>query len=163
MKRYLISFLVLLLIMVSFACKPVSNDQIIRSGINQFIDGWHLAAAGADTAFFDYLSDDAIYIGTDAKERWTKDEFKSFAMPYFLKGSAWDFKPRERMVYLGDNGKIAWFNETLDTWMGVCRSSGVLELDAEKNWKIKHYHLSCTVPNEKIRDFIDLMNRKESL
>jgi hypothetical protein len=41
--------------------------------------------------------------------------------------------------------------------MGVCRGSGVLEKTAS-GWKIRQYHLSVTVPNEVIRDFIKLID-----
>ena len=140
------------------------SAQSAESLIDTLLNQWHKAAANAQLeSFFAPMHADFVYIGTDATERWTKDEFYRFSKPYFDQGKAWDFKPIERKIYFSADGKMAWFNETLDTWMGVCRSSGVLELDAEKNWKIKHYHLSCTVPNEKIRDFIDLMNRKGSL
>ncbi len=156
-------FFVLLFTGIFASCSGQTKQENERILINQLVDEWHLAAAEADTLFFDFLAPDAVYIGTDASERWTKEEFKAFAMPYFLKGKAWDFKPIERAVYFGNQPDMAWFNETLDTWMGVCRSSGVLVLDRDKKWKIRHYHLSCTVPNEKVKEFIGLMNRKDSL
>jgi hypothetical protein len=40
--------------------------------------------------------------------------------------------------------------------MGVCRGSGILENTAQ-GWKIQQYHLSVTVPNDLIRDFITLV------
>ena len=126
--------------------------------INVFMDKWHKAAADTDTElFFGSMADSAIYIGTAATERWNKQEFYSFAKPYFDKGKAWDFKPIERAVYFSDDKNFAWFNETLDTWMGVCRGSGVLTRDKSGIWKLAHYHLSVTVPNEKIKEFIKLM------
>jgi hypothetical protein len=44
--------------------------------------------------------------------------------------------------------------------MGVCRGSGVLE-KTKQGWKIKQYHLSVTVPNDLVRDFISLVDRFE--
>lgn len=126
--------------------------------IHDFIDQWHLAASRADEeAFFGAIADDGIYIGTDAHERWTKTEFLAFAKPYFDRGQAWDFKPRERDIHQSADGRLSWFSELLDTWMGVCRGSGVLEKTAS-GWKIRQYHLSVTVPNEVIRDFIKLID-----
>jgi hypothetical protein len=139
--------------------KHFNDDAIIDSLINN----WHLLASEADTAFFNFMDSDAIYIGTDATERWTKKEFKAFAIPYFEKGKAWDFKPIERKIYFSGDKNLAWFNETLNTWMGVCRSSGVLEKDNFGNWKLKHYHLSCTVPNEKVKQFIELININDTV
>lgn len=131
------------------------------SDINKFIDAWHLAAAKADAAtFFGSMADDAIYIGTDASERWTKSEFVTFAKPYFDKGKAWDFKPRERDVHVTSDKQNVWFSELLDTWMGVCRGSGVLVMTPQ-GWKLQQYHLSVTVPNAIIKDFITLVDNFE--
>ena len=125
--------------------------------INRLMNNWHKAAAEANgDTFFNFMDDDCIYIGTDATERWTKQEFVKFAKAYFDKGKAWSFEPIERQVYFSRNKKTAWFNETLNTWMGVCRSSGVLEKKKGK-WKLKHYHLSVTVPNDKMKEFIRLV------
>ena len=129
--------------------------------VNQFIDAWHLAAAKADaTTFFGSMADDAIYIGTDASERWTKTEFVAFAKPYFDRGKAWDFKPRDRDVHVTSDKQNVWFSELLDTWMGVCRGSGVL-VRTPLGWKIQQYHLSVTVPNAIIKDFIALVDNFE--
>jgi len=129
--------------------------------INNLMDNWHKAAAKADTiVYFNSMDDNAVYIGTDATERWTKQEFYKYAIPYFRKGKAWDFKPIERKVYFSNDQKFAWFNETLDTWMGVCRSSGVLTKTGN-SWKIKQYHLSVAVPNESIKDVIETIKKTE--
>lgn len=125
--------------------------------LNTMINIWHKAAADANAQiFFDFMADDCIYIGTDPTEYWTKKEFVKFAKPYFDRGKAWHFKPIERHIYFSRNHKTAWFDETLNTWMGLCRSSGVLKKQ-KKQWKIVHYQLSVTVPNDKIKDFIQLM------
>ncbi len=132
--------------------------QTETENINNLIDSWHKAAAEADAKiFFGTMAQDAIYIGTDSTERWTKSEFEAFAKPFFERGKAWDFKPIERGVYFAADKNTAWFDETLQTWMGVCRASGVLTKSSENKWQIAHYHLSVTVPNEKIQLFIGLM------
>lgn len=118
--------------------------------IDQLLNAWHQAAAQANAkAYFGAMSDDAVYIGTDAGENWTKKQFQAFAQPYFDRGKAWDFKPLQRHIYLSPDGKTAWFDELLDTWMKICRGSGVLQKE-KGQWKIKHYVLSTTVPNELI-------------
>ncbi len=126
--------------------------------IDALINNWHKAATNANApAFFGFMADDCIYIGTDPTEHWTKNEFVKFAKPYFDKGKAWDFKPIERHIYFSGNHKIAWFDEILNTWMGICRSSGVLQKQ-KRQWKLVHYQLSVTVPNDKIKDFIQLID-----
>lgn len=125
--------------------------------LNDFLDRWHKAASTADAkVFFDSMADSAIYIGTDATERWNKASFQAFAKPYFDEGKAWEFIPYDRKVNITSDGKTAWFSELLKTWMGVCRGSGIAR-KTPKGWKIEQYHLSVTVPNEIIRQFIDLV------
>ena len=98
----------------------------------------------------------AIYLGTDASKRWTKAEFYEFCKPYFDKGKAWTFIPHKRTIYFNSAGNIAWFEENLDTWMGICRGTGVLEYNKNK-WKIVHYNLTVTIPNTVIKDYIKLL------
>lgn len=124
--------------------------------INTLLDNWHLAATNANLdTYFSVFDNEAIYIGTDASERWTKDEFYSFCKPYFAKGKAWDFKAFDRKIYFSEDGKTAWFNELLNTWMGVCRASGVLNMKDDE-WKISHYQLSVTVKNENMKQFLEI-------
>lgn len=135
--------------------------QDTRKEINDFIDAWHLAAARADaTLFFSSMDEDCIYIGTDATERWTKSEFLTFAKPYFDRGKAWDFKPYDRDLHVSETGHYVWFSELLTTWMGTCRGSGIL-VRSEGKMKLKQYHLSVTVPNDIIKDFISLVDQWE--
>jgi hypothetical protein len=126
--------------------------------INLFIDQWHEAASHADfKAFFGSMAEESIYIGTDAKERWTKPEFMAFAKPHFDKGTAWSFKPYNRDIHVSADGHYVWFSELLATWMGVCRGSGIIHKTAG-GWQVEQYHLSVTVPNEMIKDFISLVD-----
>jgi hypothetical protein len=132
-------------------------SQTDTVAIHTFIDNWHLAATQANAkSYFDAIADKGIFIGTDATERWNKTQFYAFSKPYFDKGKAWDFKAYGRTVHVSNDGRFVWFSELLTTWMGVCRGSGVLEKTAQ-GWKIQQYHLSVTVPNDLVRDFITLV------
>ena len=147
--------LITLALLISFsACQnKIKTDRKI---LHTILDNWHMAASNANIdAYFSALDDQAIYIGTDASERWTKSEFFNFCEPHFKKGKAWDFKVFDRKIYFSEDGKTAWFNELLNTWMGICRASGVLILK-DGNWKISHYQLSVTVKNEKMKQFIEI-------
>jgi SnoaL-like domain len=149
----IIWFLVFFVTTVNIVSAQHSHDEI-----NKFIDNWHQAAGRADaTVFFGGMDEQAVYIGTDATERWTKTEFVLFAKPYFDKGKAWDFKPYDRELHVTSDAKMVWFSELLSTWMGVCRGSGILAMTPQ-GWKIQQYHLSVTVPNDLIRDFITLVD-----
>jgi ketosteroid isomerase-like protein len=138
-------------------CTVFANAQNNETTkINQTLDAWHLAAAEANfDAYFNLMTEYAVFVGTDATENWNKTAFKAYAKPHFDKGKAWNFKALERHVYLDQTGKTAWFDELLDTQMKICRGSGVL-VKIGKDWKIKHYVLSMTVPNEDSNEVIKI-------
>ncbi len=129
--------------------------------IDRMLDSWHERAAVADTTYFQLFANQSVYLGTDAKEIWTAKEFKALYMGYFLKGNAWNFKKKDRNIYLGDFGHYAWVDEILDTWMGLCRGAAVLEKNKNGQWRIKHYSLSVLVPNKIIKEYVKLLNRDE--
>ena len=116
--------------------------------IRLLLDNWHRAAAQANFEdYFNAMNDDAIFIGTDATENWNKKAFQAYSKPYFDKGKAWSFSPLERHIYFSKDGKTAWFDELLNTQMKICRGSGIVE-KVKGVWKIKHYVLSMTIPND---------------
>jgi len=124
--------------------------------VARLLDSWHKAAAEANFEdYFSKMTEDAVFIGTDATENWKVEEFKTFAKPYFDNGKAWDFTAVERHVYFTDGNKVAWFDELLDTQMKLCRGSGVLKY-VDGKWKIAHYVLSIAVPNENIDELIKI-------
>lgn len=130
------------------------HAQTPQEKITMVLNNWHLAAANAK--FNDYMSamtNDAIYIGTDATENWNKKDFMTFAKPYFDRGKAWSFIALERHIYVSKDQKTAWFDELLDTQMKICRGSGVL-IKVGKDWKIQHYVLSMTIPNDNTSEAI---------
>ena len=128
-----------------------------KEQINKALDAWHKAAAEANfNAYFGLMTEDAIFIGTDPTENWNKKAFQAYAKPYFDKGKAWDFKAIERHIYFDTSGKLAWFDELLNTQMKICRGSGVLEKSG-KEWKIKHYVLSMTIPNDNTNEVIKII------
>lgn len=143
------------------ACQ--SNTTEDSQLIHQVIDNWHESAANADyEEYFDAMTKDAVFIGTDAGENWTKKEFQSFSKPYFDDGKAWSFKALERNIYFSESGDLAWFDELLDTWMGTCRGSGVL-VRSENTWKINHYVLSVCIPNDDMDKVITVKSVNDSI
>ncbi|MBV8325320.1 nuclear transport factor 2 family protein [Chryseobacterium sp.] len=119
-----------------------------KTEIGAMLDAFNTAAAKADyTAYFNYFADESTFIGTDATEIWNKKEFMVWAKPHFDKKKTWNFTSLKRNIYFSNDGKLAWFDELLDTQMKICRGSGVVE-KINGNWKVKQYVLSMTVPNE---------------
>ena len=132
------------------------NNEKERKAIGIMLDSWHNAAAKADyDSYFSYFNDDAVFIGTDATENWDKKSFMSWCKPHFDKGKTWCFTSLERHVYLDASGKIAWFDELLNTRMKICRGSGVV-IKEGNDWKIQQYVLSMTVPNARTDSVISL-------
>ena len=42
------------------------------------------------------MTDDAVFLGTDATERWDTAAFKGYAQPHFDEGKAWSFRATRR-------------------------------------------------------------------
>ncbi len=120
-----------------------------EGAIAHVLDDWHAAAASADEArYFGHLASDAVFLGTDATERWDKAAFQKYAHPHFAKGKAWSFKAVRRSVVF-DRQDLAHFDEELATkGLGPARGSGVVA-KREGVWKIVHYNLTITVPNDR--------------
>jgi hypothetical protein len=114
------------------------------------LDDWHDAAAKADeTRYFGHLDEASIFLGTDETERWTKEAFQAYAHPHFAKGKAWTMKAKRRAVVVDPRAELAHFDEDLETkGLGPARGSGVLAWRGDR-WKILHYNLTITVPNER--------------
>ena len=119
-----------------------------KSEISTMLDAFNAAASKADyTGYFNFFADESTFIGTDATEIWDKKAFMVWAKPHFDKKKTWNFKALKRNIYFSKDGKLAWFDELLDTQMKICRGSGVVE-KINGSWKVKQYVLSVTVPNE---------------
>ncbi|HKO77462.1 MAG TPA: nuclear transport factor 2 family protein [Flavobacterium sp.] len=154
MRAIFLSLIVLTL--VSFdSLQYKESDEKLQ--VNRTLDAWHKAAAEANAkVYFGMMTEDAIYIGTDPTENWDLKAFQAFAKPYFDRGKAWNFKAIERHIYFDKSGKLAWFDELLNTQMKICRGSGVL-VKIGKEWKIKHYVLSMTVPNDNADEVVKII------
>jgi len=112
------------------------------------LDDWHLAAAQADEGrYFAHLAEGAVFLGTDATERWPKAAFQAWAHPIFQRGKAWSFRATRRAITVAPDGRSAWFDEDLETAnLGPARGSGVLTMDRGR-WLIRQYNLSIPIPN----------------
>ena len=158
MKKVIVLFCILLLGSKSFS----QNTDSDKKKINTTIDSWHKAAANAEfDNYFSYMTSNGVFIGTDATENWQLDAFKAFSKPYFDKGKAWDFKCLQRNIYFDKTQNTAWFDELLDTQMKICRGSGVL-IKQGNTWKIAHYVLSMTVPNDNLDEVVKIKEKIEN-
>jgi hypothetical protein len=158
MKKYIIA---LSLIIASNIIQAQPNFDKAKNTItiNTMVDAWHHAAAIADEKiFFGSMTIDAVYLGTDATERWVRPEFEKWSEKYFQKDVAWNFKPYNRFIQFSDDGKTAWWDEKLDTWMGICAGAGVASLTNE-GWKIRHYQLAMMIPNDDVKSVLETLKK----
>ncbi|MEH6679477.1 MAG: nuclear transport factor 2 family protein [Sediminicola sp.] len=134
-----------------------------KQQVQNVMEVWHKAAADADfDLFFDQMTDEGVFLGTDASENWQNKAFKDFSKPYFDRGKAWSFTTVERNIYVDKEGKFAWFDELLDTQMELCRGSGILK-KVDGKWKIAHYVLSIAIPNDLVDQVTALKKESDSL
>lgn len=137
MKRLFLTSLVFIFI--------ISADEQ-RASTDELLDGLHRDAhEGNFQTYFARYIPDAIFLGTDKTERWTIEEFKTYAKPAFADGHGWTYRVIERNWEGG--GDVRWFDEILfNEKLGYCRGTGVVKL-IDNEWKIAHYSLTMLVPN----------------
>jgi len=130
--------------------------------VAEVLDALHDAASDADgERYFDLFAPNAVFLGTDARERWTLDEFKAFAAPHFASGDGWTYTLKPGTRHIRVQNDIAWFDELLhnDSY-GTCRGSGVgRRIDGD--WKIEQYVLSFTVPNDAAQDVVRIIRQSK--
>jgi hypothetical protein len=123
---------------------PLSDKKQIAA----MLDSFNVAAARADyNTYFNFFTEDGVFIGTDASEYWDKKAFMVWAKPHFNKKRTWHFTSIQRHIYFGNHPDIAWFDELLNTQMKICRGSGIV-VKQNNGWKVQQYILSMTIPND---------------
>jgi ketosteroid isomerase-like protein len=148
---------------VSAEPDPVASDEptpldvdpeVERAAIDTVVDDWHQAAAKADQErYLGHFTKDAVFLGTDAGERWpvfsddpAASSFSAYVERHFPKGG-WTYEPHSRQVSLSKDGHLAWFDELLtNAGYGELRGTGVLRRE-EGQWRLAHYSMTFTVPN----------------
>lgn len=141
---------------------PVVLPPQDTNSIATVLDRFHAAASKAHfDAYFACFANDAVFLGTDATERWTVDQFKAYCKPYFDQGKGWTYTPRDRHIALVGSPGVAHFDELLDNdKYGICRGSGVLVFQRAQ-WKIAQYNLSFMVPNAKAAEVTAITRAKK--
>ncbi len=150
-----------LLLCVSCAIGQTNDNS--KQKVDAVLNQWHEAAATANWKNYEALmGTDFHFIGTDATENWDRRAFAAFAKPYFDRGKGWKYTPLERNIYFNKQKNMAWFDELLDSNLGVCRGSGILILTKGK-WLFSQYVLSMTVPNDHANAVVKLKQDDDSL
>ncbi len=143
----------LLIVLLLLCCMPfVYAQQAHTQAVDQVLSQFHQAAAKADwDHYFSLLSDGAIFLGTDATERWTKEEFEGYARPT----QGWTYTEKLRHIIMSADNNTAWFDELLwnDSY-GECRGSGVL-VNEGSGWRLVQYNLTIPIPNSLARQITE--------
>ena len=152
-------YLLITLLLISVYTQAQEHQE--TKAIHHILDQYHRAAAQADgEKYFHLITDEAILLGTDKSERWTKKQFEKFALPFFEQGKGWSYTSKQRHITVMSSGTVAFFDEVLENnKYGICRGSGVLILTPQ-GWRINQYNLSILLPNgiadkvvKKIKEF----------
>ncbi|MBY0307603.1 MAG: nuclear transport factor 2 family protein [Phycisphaerales bacterium] len=157
---------------------PVSRASLDAHAV---IDALHAAASKADfDAYFALFAPEGVFIGTDAGERWTVEQFKAYAGPVFARGQGkggWTYVPRPGTRHVTvipgaagqDESAVAFFDELLDNESyGTTRGTGVLRRvtvgkgeSARTEWKVAQYSLSIPIPNPIARRVAAMVKTEE--
>jgi ketosteroid isomerase-like protein len=134
--------------LLTTAAVPYAFAQPQAAGVDAVLNDLHDAAAKGDfNRYFSHFTDDAVFLGTDASERWTTSEFRVYAKPRFERGG-WAYTPVKRNVFVSKDGQVAWFDETVASKKyGNMRGTGVL-VKAGTTWKLAQYNLLKPIPND---------------
>lgn len=154
-----------LLIAISLSLQGAQAQQSRQEegkAVSMILDGLHDAASRAEfDRYFGYYASDAVFLGTDATEHWTKEEFQDYAKPVFDRGQGWTYKMTSRHIYFSPDKNTAWFDELLmNQTLGECRGSGVL-VRIKGEWKVSQYNLTIPIPNplaRKVAEMIRALN-----
>ncbi len=155
MKRSLRNLLCITLFLGTIT---IVNAQALRgdeAAINHQLDELHRLASEANyEQYFALYHDDAVFLGTDATERWPIAEFREYTKSRFDAGRGWTYHMTSRNIYVSDDCTTAWFDELLENDnLGTTRGSGVLIKEYDE-WKISQYNLTIPIPNQLAREFV---------
>ena len=140
-------------IALALPVSPLAGQDDARDEVSAILDALHEAASEADfDRYFSLYAGEAVFLGTDATERWTREEFMDYTRARFDTGTGWTYHMLERHIAIAPGGGAAWFDERLENAnLGETRGSGVLVME-NGGWKIAQYNLTIPIPNEMARE-----------
>ena len=130
---------------------PASRDEgdETHRAIDQALTDLYRSSAASDfDGYFGHFTGDAIFVGTDRRERYSIPQVMALVRPSFAAGRRPDTRPLARHFTVSEDQRWAWFDEDLRREsLAPMRSTGLLRRQGE-SWKLVQYTLSFMVPNE---------------
>src|SRR5512145_3174710 len=102
--------------LAAWIAAAAQNDDgpVQQRAVWHTLDQLHDAASKADgKRYFALFAPDAVFLGTDATERWPIDEFRRYAQARFDSGTGWTYALKDGTRHISVAGEIAWFDELL--------------------------------------------------
>jgi hypothetical protein len=166
--KYFSSIATLSLVLILCGCATQATrpsrarTTMETTGVDITLDTFHQAAsAGMFELYFDQMTDDVTFMGTDSTEWWTKEQFMGYAREPFADGHGWTYTPRDRHVMFNDDFSTAWINELLDhDKYGLLRGTAVLT-KSNDHWLIAQYSLTFLVPNDIAAEVVETIKHFE--
>ncbi|MDP5008654.1 MAG: nuclear transport factor 2 family protein, partial [Glaciimonas sp.] len=121
-----------------------NSDEV---AVSATLDQLHQAASEADGAkYLSLFTDNAVYFGLSALQRWPIEQFRSYAQERFGSGTGWTYTKLSRNVTLSPDGNTAWFDERLNNAnYGIALGTGAM-VKQNGQWKIAQYNLTLQIP-----------------
>ncbi|WP_417316887.1 nuclear transport factor 2 family protein [Emcibacter sp.] len=139
-----------ILSIIFFNTQALAFDRAVEEqAVTALLDGFHDAADKGDKKrYLGYLTADAVFMGTDSRERWPYPAFEKYVGERFRDGKGWSYRSIEKHINFAPDGRTGWFDEiTRSEKWGDFRGTGVVMKQGD-GWKIAHYSLTFLVPNE---------------
>ncbi|QBF81947.1 hypothetical protein EXU30_03965 [Shewanella maritima] len=133
---------------------PQQLDEKDRQLINSLLNQLHESAETADWhLYFSLYHDQAVFIGTDATERWDMKLFRQYAE----KTQGWRYELQSRkLIKVGDT--VVFDEQLYSESYGVSRGTGAM-VWTPQGWKVLQYHLSFPIPNDKAKRITSLIKQ----
>lgn len=80
----------------------------------------------------------------------------------FQRKKAWHFIAYNRIYTALDDKNTILFDESLKTWMGPCKSTGMMR-KVKGKWLISYYNLNVAVSNAVVQNYLKLLKEEEIL
>ncbi|PMG41894.1 nuclear transport factor 2 family protein [Shewanella sp. 10N.286.52.B9] len=153
--RLLLTTSLCLMSSLPLAAQEALSDES-KQQANSILDQLHQNASQANwDSYFSLYHQQAVFLGTDATERWDMQQFAGYARPT----DGWHYEVSSRQLLQFDNTIV--FDELLESASyGLCRGTGALQL-TDDGWKIIQYHLSIAVPNDNAKAVARLIGAKK--